>query len=181
MRLCPSYLMRGMPDAARKDPLPVLFFLWKAWLPGLELRVPPAGAGVLIVPARPLGHELADARDECELRFDALDGVEFLLKLPGEQPEACIPAGLVVGDEPVVDEPGDADAPAGVLLLTAGQLELDDDPGRQPPLGSGRGLLLLLAPQLSHQRPLGRAWRGWLRSVCRRGGRRSRSGPRSCP
>ena len=179
MRLCPSYLMRGMPEAARKEPLPVLFFLWEAWLPGLELGVAPAGAGVLVVPARPLGHELADARDECELRFDTLDGVEFLLKLPGEEPEACIPAGWVVGDEPVVDEPGDADAPAGVPLLAAGQLELDDDPRPPATLGSGRGLLLPL--QFSHQRPPGRAWRGWLRSVSRRDGRRSRSGPRSCP
>ena len=79
-----------------------------------------------------------------------LDGVELLLQFMGREPEANVSAGLVVGDHAVVHEAGDADAALCVAFLPAGEFQLDYPGIRQPALGTGAGLLALLAFELSH-------------------------------
>ena len=120
-----------MPDAARKEPDPVRFFLWKTGLAGFEaFMLQPAGTCVAVVPARALGHELAGLGYEGQRRVDLLGGVELLLQFMGREPEVSVPAGLVVGHHAVVDEAGDANAALGVAFLPAGELQLDDAGGR---------------------------------------------------
>ena len=117
---------------------------------GFDVFAQPAGAGIAVVPARALGHELADLGYEGERRVDVLDGVELLLELVRCEPEVGVPAGLVVGHHTVVHEAGDADAALCVAFLPAGEFQLDDAGGLQPALGAGTGLLPLLALEFSH-------------------------------
>ena len=86
--------------------------------------------GASVVPACALGDELADGGDEAQAGIlNPLGGVQFLLQFVGREPETCVPSGLVVGDQPVVYEPGYADRAFGVLDLPAGEFQLDDGGG----------------------------------------------------
>ena len=116
----------------------------------LELFVQPAGAGVAVVTARALGHELADLGCKGQSRIDALCGVELLLQFMGREPETGVSAGLVVGHHTVVDEACYAHAALCVALLPAGELQLERYGGGSPALRTGTGLLALLAFELSH-------------------------------
>ena len=98
----------------------------------MQLFVQPAGAGVAVVAARALGHELADLGDEGEVCVDLLGGVELLLQFVWRKPQAGVSSGLVVGHEPVVDEAGDADATPGIVFLPAGEFQLDHDGAGRP-------------------------------------------------
>ena len=68
----------------------------------------------------------------------------------GREPETGIPTGLVVAHHAVVDEACNAHAALGVALLPAGELQLEHHGGGFPALGTGTGLLALLAFELSH-------------------------------
>ena len=97
-----------MPEAARNEPVPVRFLLVEHRPAGLEAFIEPAGTRVAVVPARALGHELADLGYEGQRRVDLLGGVELLLQLVRCEPEVRVPTGLVVGHHAVVDEAGNA-------------------------------------------------------------------------
>ena len=106
------------------------FLLVEYRLVGLEAFIAPAGVGVVVVPARSLGHKLADFGHEGQRRVDLLGGVELLLQFVRREPEVSVPAGLVIGHRAVVHEPGNAHAALCVAFLPAGELQLDDYCGR---------------------------------------------------
>ena len=104
----------------------------------------------MVVAARALGREVADLSYEAKRQVGLIDSVELLLEFVGSEPKAAVTCGLVVGHHAVVDEGGDAHAALGVALLAAGELQLDDNDGRQPTVGTGAGLLTLLAFEFRH-------------------------------
>ena len=131
----PSGRVRGDPDAAQVGeadaPVVVVLdtgysggseegagagavLLVKDGLVGPDVGVAPPGMGIAVVAAGALGDELADLGDEGECWIYLLGGVEFLLQLVWGEPEAGVAAALVVGDQAVVDEAGNADAAIGV-------------------------------------------------------------------
>ena len=97
---------------------------------GFQVFAQPAGTCVPVVPAGALGYELADLGYEGQSRIGLLGSVELLLQLVRCEPDIRIPTGLVVGDQPVIDEAGDAYGALCVAFLPAGQLQLDDNSGR---------------------------------------------------
>ena len=66
------------------------------------------------------------------------------------EPETGVPSGLIIGHHAVVDEPHDAYATLGIALLPASEFKLDNNGCWLPALGTGTGLLALLALELSY-------------------------------
>ena len=120
-------------------------FLVESGLVGLEVLVLPPGVGAAVVPAGALGDELADLGDEPHAGVGFLGGVELLLQFVRGEPQPCVASGLVVGDQPVVYEPGYADGSLGVLDLSAGEFQLYHDGGWFPAVRAGTGLLPFFA------------------------------------
>jgi hypothetical protein len=146
------------PEAARKEPVPAAFFLWKAgfaaFISGsLHFRVSPAVVGAPEVPAGALGDEFADLGYEghaqgalvCRFGLPFLLGVSLLqfieefFHFHGRWPGtvAVVSGQLVGGDHEVVDGPCDSHGPCGVFLLLLGEAERDDDSCRAVAVGAG--------------------------------------------
>ena len=139
-----------MPDAAQERPGAGALLPVKDRTTRFDLFAQPAGPGVAVVATRALGHELAHLGYEVQRRIDVFDGVELLLQFVWREPQTGIPSGLIIGHHAVVDEACDAHAALGVALLPAGELQLNHHGCWLPALGTGTGLLPLLALQLSH-------------------------------
>ena len=64
MRRWPSYLIRSTPEAARKEPAPLAFFLWIVGFWAFCSGFAPAVVGVAEVAVGALGDEFADLGGE---------------------------------------------------------------------------------------------------------------------